>query len=276
MKIVTHNGVFHADEVFAIATLCVFTKVALEDCEIIRTRDEKIIAEAQANPNVFVIDVGLQVSYPNQNFDHHQDKDMVASNMLIMDWVSQIKFSTAFRQEILPFYKGISNYDTNNESIIQKYATFDTKGEYRLASHIISGFNRAPMSPEQDAQFLKAVEFAISIVENEVYSANERVDANITWENREELADGKVLSFNVFCPIWKEKAKGSNTLCAVMETGGKFGITSIDSDRWIIPNEEVIKSLMSDPDQFIFVHASGFTAGFKTQEAAIEVALQLV
>ena len=56
----------------------------------------------------------------------------------------------------------------------------------------------------------------------------------------------------------------------------KFGITSINSDVWTLPDADTIKSLMSDPSQFIFVHASGFTAGFKTKEAAIEAALKLV
>jgi uncharacterized UPF0160 family protein len=277
MKIVTHNGVFHADEVLAIATLLVFNNKTLFDCEIIRTRDESVIVEAQNDSDVWVIDVGMIKEFSKKNFDHHQNKDLFASNLLVFDYLyTNGVISNALMSELYPFYKGVSNYDTNNDSIIQKYAAFDTVGEYRLFTHIISGFNRSPMSPEQDEQFLQAVNFAVSILENEIYSANERIKANVTWENRQELGDGKVLSFDEFCPIWKEKAKGSNVLCSVMETGGKFGITSIDSDVWTLPDGDTIKSLMSDPDQFIFVHASGFTAGFKTQEAAIEVALQLV
>lgn len=276
MRIVTHNGVFHADEVFAVATLSVFTNTPISDMEIIRTRDAEVIEEAQADANVYVIDVGLQCNHEMKNFDHHQAKHMVASNLLVFsDIGSESHFSNKLATELLPFYNGISNYDINANSIIQNFASFDVNNEYRLVSHIISGFNRSPMSPEQDTQFLKAVEFAISILENEIHAANERIAAQAVWNSREELAEGKVLSFDVFCPIWKDKANDT-VLCAVMETGGKFGITSIDSGVWSLPDADTIKGLMSDPSQFIFVHASGFTAGFKTKEAAVEVALKLV
>ena len=82
-KIVTHDGVFHADEVFAIALLKVSS--IQDDFEIIRTRDANIVSEAD-----IVIDVGGKVSdivaeadlaaimgiSSKLYFDHHQfDKD---------------------------------------------------------------------------------------------------------------------------------------------------------------------------------------------------------
>ncbi len=63
-KIVVHDGKFHADDLFAAATLRLLLK---GDCTILRTRDPKEIEFAD-----YVIDVG-GVNDPGQKrFDHHQ------------------------------------------------------------------------------------------------------------------------------------------------------------------------------------------------------------
>jgi uncharacterized UPF0160 family protein len=61
--IVTHNGNFHADDVFSIAAFkCIFSSFKL-----IRTRDFDIIAKAD-----IVIDVGGEYDPEAGRFDHHQ------------------------------------------------------------------------------------------------------------------------------------------------------------------------------------------------------------
>jgi len=69
MKIITHDGTFHTDEVFAIALLRKFVK---SNFEIVRTRDEFLLDEAKNDKNVFVIDVGREFNFGMKNFDHHQ------------------------------------------------------------------------------------------------------------------------------------------------------------------------------------------------------------
>ncbi len=61
--VATHNGSFHADDVFSIATL----KQVLPHFELIRTRDLAIIAKAD-----IVIDVGGEYDAETGRFDHHQ------------------------------------------------------------------------------------------------------------------------------------------------------------------------------------------------------------
>jgi uncharacterized UPF0160 family protein len=67
-KIVTHDGVFHTDEVMATAML----KICYNIEEIIRTRDEEIINSAKHNENYFVLDVGGEFNSYLNNYDHHQ------------------------------------------------------------------------------------------------------------------------------------------------------------------------------------------------------------
>ena len=62
--IAVHNGGYHADDVFACATLSLFLK---GNIKIIRTRDEKLIEKAD-----FVIDVGGIYDSEQNRFDHHQ------------------------------------------------------------------------------------------------------------------------------------------------------------------------------------------------------------
>lgn len=64
VRVVTHSGPFHADEVFAYALLRVFLA---EPLELVRTRDPGIIAEAD-----LVIDVGCAYDPKRGRFDHHQ------------------------------------------------------------------------------------------------------------------------------------------------------------------------------------------------------------
>lgn len=63
MLLVTHDGKFHLDEMFAIATLL----SVFPDLEIKRTRDEQTIAHAD-----IVVDVGGIYDASKKRFDHHQ------------------------------------------------------------------------------------------------------------------------------------------------------------------------------------------------------------
>jgi uncharacterized UPF0160 family protein len=65
--IVTHDGVFHADDLFACATLSLYFKKHSQSFKIIRTRDEKKIQSADV-----VCDVGGIYDDSHNRFDHHQ------------------------------------------------------------------------------------------------------------------------------------------------------------------------------------------------------------
>lgn len=66
IKIVAHSGTFHTDDVFAVATLQLLLEEK-NDITVIRTRDKKIIEEAD-----YVVDVGEIYDPSLKRFDHHQ------------------------------------------------------------------------------------------------------------------------------------------------------------------------------------------------------------
>jgi uncharacterized UPF0160 family protein len=66
-KLITHDGSFHADDVFACATLALLLKKKGERFKIIRTRDEEIIKKGD-----YAFDVGGIYDAEKNRFDHHQ------------------------------------------------------------------------------------------------------------------------------------------------------------------------------------------------------------
>jgi uncharacterized UPF0160 family protein len=66
-KLVTHNGSFHADDLFACAILSILLKKKNQKFEIIRTRDEEIVKNGD-----YVFDVGGIYDAEMNRFDHHQ------------------------------------------------------------------------------------------------------------------------------------------------------------------------------------------------------------
>jgi uncharacterized UPF0160 family protein len=65
--LVTHNGSFHADDIFACAALSIKLEREGKQFEIIRTRDEETI-----NNGDYVFDVGCIYDEEKNRFDHHQ------------------------------------------------------------------------------------------------------------------------------------------------------------------------------------------------------------
>ena len=63
MKASTHDGRFHADEIFALAIL----NLIYPDLKIVRSRDEKVYNKAD-----IIVDVGHIYNPENLIFDHHQ------------------------------------------------------------------------------------------------------------------------------------------------------------------------------------------------------------
>ncbi len=72
MKIITHSGNFHPDEVLGISALRIlFAKEGEKNIEIVRTRDLKMIEGKSAED--IVLDVGFKYLPEENRFDHHQE-----------------------------------------------------------------------------------------------------------------------------------------------------------------------------------------------------------
>ena len=69
IQVVTHSGIFHADEVFACALLNI--AYGQDNVSIIRTRDAEVLDLATSEEDIWVVDVGGDFNPSMLNFDHH-------------------------------------------------------------------------------------------------------------------------------------------------------------------------------------------------------------
>jgi uncharacterized UPF0160 family protein len=81
MRVATHNGPFHADDVLAWGLVRVFVDPA---AELVRTRDPALLASAD-----LVFDVGGSFDPDRQRFDHHQTSytGPRSSAGMVVDWL---------------------------------------------------------------------------------------------------------------------------------------------------------------------------------------------
>lgn len=78
--IITHPGTAHFDEFFAISLLLAVNNDVVYTIERRHPTEEEL-----ANPDIWVIDVGMKLEPDLKNFDHHQGTDIPASFMLVAD-----------------------------------------------------------------------------------------------------------------------------------------------------------------------------------------------
>jgi len=173
MLVATHDGSFHADEVFAIAALGLLG----EPVEVIRTRDREAVARADLR-----VDVGFRDDARTGDFDHHQREfDAVRDN-----GVRFASFGLIWRAFGTRVCEGDAEVAAAvDASLVQAVDANDTGQQLTrslidgvrpmTANAIIGGFNAywdETLSGEQErARFDAAVALARGILERELASA---------------------------------------------------------------------------------------------------------
>lgn len=260
----THDGVFHADEV----TARVLVERAGFKGDFIRSRNATILETSLHDPNTLVLDCGMKLDPAMGNFDHHQDRTAPhATAGLIWNEVRDQLYpndpiTQAFVGEVI---FAIDAVDLGRENAYITLGSELIARGYRSISAMVSGFNRPEWGSEgQDVQF----QMAMQVIENEIYAAEQRAKAEKEYNNRKILENG-VAVFESFSPIWKEK--GDHKFAVLpYTTAGQWQIVSADSARWPLPEQTELTKLVGD--DLIFRHQSGFMATFKSKDAAIAVA----
>ncbi len=173
-KIVTHNANFHADDVFAVATLQIYLDKIGEKYKVIRSRDPEIWEQGD-----FVVDTGHIYDEDINRFDHHQetftDKGFLnipySSFGLVwkhfgMEVCENKNVWTKFRNEF------VTVIDANDNGIITSQPS--VKGLQPLDPETFI-FSFKPPYQERNEEtmyksFLEAVKFAKGFMEREIKS----------------------------------------------------------------------------------------------------------
>ncbi len=195
--IATHNGNFHADDVFAVAAL----KSIFPSVELIRTRDLSVMEKAD-----IVLDVGGIYDADKGRFDHHQKGGAGARE----NGIPFSSFGLIWQKYGLEICDGnqevADSLDKNLVSTIDAIDCGHVEGVVTgiTLSQTISMFN--PTWQEEgdfDACFDEAVAFAMRILSRFIASASGGVNAKaIVASAIEKAEDPRVIVLEKYTP-WK-------------------------------------------------------------------------
>lgn len=171
--IVTHNGSFHSDEIFAVATLILAHPE--EDFLVVRSRDKEVINKAD-----IVVDVGGVYDPKSLKFDHHQKEGAgIRSNSI--PYASFGLVWKAFGQKIsgdVDIFQRIDerlvSYIDSVDNGISIFSTlFDGVYPYTIVDFLSSFKKHGASDKENDETFIKLVEVAKNILIREI--ENEKI-----------------------------------------------------------------------------------------------------
>ena len=221
ITIATHNGNFHADDVFSVAAL----KCVIPSFKLIRTRDLEVIAEAD-----IVLDVGGEYDPEVGRFDHHQRGGAGERE----NGIPYSSFGLIWKKyglEICGGNQDIANsVDSGLVSNIDAVDCGHVEGVSKgiSLSQTISMFN--PTWQEEshfDVCFDEAVEFAQRILKRFIASATGGISAKVIVAKAIEKAeDPRLIVLEQYTP-WKR------TVHALSEEA-LFMVYPSDSGQWRI------------------------------------------
>jgi len=287
-KAIVHDGVFHADDVCAVAMLKLFVTA---NVDVVRTRDEAILAESLQDSEVWVLDVGKVHDPLMKNFDHHQDKSPKAAvgrvaEFLAGEGISYVEAS--MEDQFVPFAARLiqeMQQEVLDEVDLQDTGNSTCPETVFSISKAVSVFNcRNAYSPDQDIAFAEAVSVVERIFRNFVETKLEKYVLEEAVEKSFKECPGPLLILGDAGLPWKEFAiknmalvEEKNFTFAVFETGGSWRLQSMPDPS----NPTVFSMKIKIGDEAkafpvnIFVHPAGFIAGFTTEEDAVFAGMKL-
>lgn len=286
MKVATHPGNFHADDVFALAVL----GLVAGPVEVVRTRDEAVQAAADVR-----VDVGGRSDPATGDFDHHQRGGAGARP----NGIRYASFGLVWREYGPGLAGGAEAAASIDERLVQGVDANDT-GQ-TIAESLVDGIRPmavsgivAAMNPvwdeeltpeEEDARFAEAVALATGILERELAGAAAfararalvdaalaraddprivELDRNMPW--REAVIGGAPDALYVIYP----KSDGWG-MQAVPEALGAFDNRRDLPAAWAGLTGDELAEVTGVPDA-VFAHSSRFYASAGSREGILALA----
>lgn len=287
-KLVTHHGHFHADDIFACATLSLMLDKKLEKYEIIRTRDEDIVAKGD-----FVFDVGGIYDEQNNRFDHHQPGG-AGKRSNDIDYSSFGLIWKKFGKELCANEKVVEIIDKKLVSPIDAgdngIDLVENKNE--VSPYFLQNFFSSMDATWQEENFnkneafMKCVEIAKTILSREIIQAEAFAFAEekiISLYNKTEDKRIIVLDNNYpfeyvlhnfpepFFVIFPKKDDNSWGLRVIRDDLQSFKNRKDLPEAWGGLRDEALQKITGVSDA-IFCHRKLFMAVAKSKEGAIKLA----
>jgi uncharacterized UPF0160 family protein len=287
-KLITHDGSFHADDIFAAAVLSMMLQKRGEKFEIIRTRNPEIVKEGD-----YVFDVGGIYDEKTNRFDHHQlsfevkrsEGILYSSFGLVWKKFGQELCASKKAEEIID-KKLVAPIDANDNG-------FDlVEIKHGISPYFIENlfYSMRPSWSEEnlndDQMFFKSLQIAKEILEREIIRANDFIlaeekmmkdyqnakDKRIIILERDYFFENILNKFSEpLYVIYPRTDKVSYAVRAIREDPKNFKNRKNLPATWAGLRDEELQKVTGVKDA-IFCHRALFLAVSRTKEGAIKLA----
>lgn len=283
MKIVTHNGGFHADDVLAVATLL----LVYPDAVIVRSRDKEAIKSAD-----IVVDVGLVYDAKTRRFDHHQPEGVgvresgipyASFGLVWKEWGGEM----AGKDEALLIDRRlVSPVDAHDNGISVALNKFPEIREYTISDFFFSYLDADEIDEKIILKkFLESVEVAKDLLKREINMAHREISGlKIVKEVFAKSEDKRIIILDKDLPWSKILIPEPEALYVVYpRKEGNWGVRAVPQhligfelkkslpQHWGGKSAKELVELTGVADA-IFCHTGLFMCVAQTKEGAVRLA----
>jgi uncharacterized UPF0160 family protein len=282
LQVVLHDGVFHADDVFS----CAIIKLIHPDIEILRSRDDDIIKQAD-----FRIDVGGKNNPDSNDFDHHMTDGAGERE----NGIPYASCGLVWKTHGLKLAKTKYRWEYIDRRIIQSIDAIDCgyspeaqkpEIQHYTVSEMIDSYNPVWFETDvtHDESFSLAVKTAMLILQNELKRAEGfEMAKSIIYEAIETAVNPHYIVFDQYCP-WQHIVINETDILYVIfpSTTGDWRVRAVPTfsgsfeSRKPLPKSWAGKRTdelaeITGVDDATFCHPARFIAGSKTKEGALQL-----
>jgi uncharacterized UPF0160 family protein len=290
MRVATHPGNFHADDVFAIAALRLAAALDGDTVEVVRTREEALQGQADAR-----VDVGGRDDPATGDFDHHQ-KGGAGERA---NGIRYASFGLVWRHVGARLAGGDEAAASIDERLVQGVDANDTGqtimeslvGDVRpmTISGVIASLNPAwdeDLTPaEEDARFEEAAALATTVLERQLAgSAAYHRSRQLVADAIARAEDPRLIELDRNMP-WREAVVGDapDALFVIYPKSDGWGLQAVPVQAGSFDNRLDLPdawrglsgaelAAATGVDDAIFAHAAGFYASAGSRDGIVGLA----
>ncbi len=280
--LVTHNGTFHSDDVFATATLSILLN---GNIKVTRTRDPEWFKKGD-----FVYDVGGEYDQSHNRFDHHQ----IGGAGKRENGIPYAAFGLVWKAygEKICGSKAVA--DKVDEDLVQAIDAEDNgldtyKVEGEVGPYVIQGIVNAfrPTWKEEesyDKPFMEIVSFAKKFLLRKIKKVKDSLEAEgFVRKDYADSSDKRIVILSNHYPWRKFILDYTEPLYVIVPKSGKWNVYGVPVDSrsheirkplpqaWAGLRDEDLAKVSGVPDA-TFCHNGRFLAVSKSKEGAIALA----
>lgn len=282
MLIATHNGKFHADDVFGAALLLKL----FPEAQLLRSRDGALLAEADV-----VFDVGAVFDPVLKRFDHHQQGAPKRPN-----GITYSAFGLLWREYGRVYCDGneelwrrideelVQGIDARDNGV-ELYVLNDKNVKPSTVSDILGLFNPPHGENDFDSRFMKAVEMATEILDLQKATILGQLAGEAYFEEIYAASTDKrfvvldkyldVVGIAEKCPellfvVFPAEANAQWMLMTVRVSLAGFATRKPLPTKWASLRNEEMAAVTGVADS-VFCHAQRFVAAARSKEGAMSL-----